>query len=126
MLASPTNLSMLAQIYGPWETFRILAVTVILFAAGRLPNLTRGLRKGFSRFLSAVGDESHDAGKSLGGIFGKPAAQALTPDNRTAELYDPAAFHKQETAGHAARRTRFRHWGRLWRLMWRAVFNKIG
>jgi hypothetical protein len=42
---------------------------------------------------------SFDAGESLGGIFGKPAAEALTPDNQTAELYDPAAFHDENGVG---------------------------
>ena len=32
-------------------------------------------------------------GKSLGEIHGKAAADALTPDNQIAELYDPAVFN---------------------------------
>jgi hypothetical protein len=54
--------------------------------------------KGLGDWLSHSRDEidrqAHDAGKSAGGVFGKPAAEALTPDNQTAELYDPAVFRR--------------------------------
>ena len=38
-----------------------------------------------------------DAGRSVGGIYGKAAAQALTPDNQVAELYDPAVLGKEQS-----------------------------
>src|SRR5436309_2612270 len=89
----------LAAIFGGWEIILILAVIPIVYGANRLPEITRGLGRGFSQFRKHVGElpndldqRAHDAGESLGGIYGKPAAQALTPDNQTAELYDPAAF----------------------------------
>src|SRR6266567_3785997 len=89
----------LAAIFGSWEIVLILAVSLIVYGANRLPEITRGVGGGFSQFRKHVGElpndldqEAHDAGESLGGIYGKPAAQALTPDNHTAELYDPAAF----------------------------------
>jgi len=90
----------LAAIFSGWEIILILAVVLILSGAKKFPDIARGLGEGFSQFLKDVGDlpndldqEAHDAGESLGGISGKPAFQTLTPDNQTAELYDPAVFH---------------------------------
>jgi Sec-independent protein translocase protein TatA len=110
---------MLAVIFGGWEVLCILAVTLILVAVRRLPGLSHGLREGLFRFLNAFDQVSHDAGKNLGGILGKPAAQALTPDNQTAELYDPAVFHRAERAGHSKKR--FPRWHRLWHSVLKAL-----
>jgi Sec-independent protein translocase protein TatA len=76
---------MLADIIGGWEIVLILSVVLILLGAGKALDLMRG---------KSVGREAHDAGRSIGGIFGKRATEALTPDNRVAELYNPAAFEK--------------------------------
>jgi sec-independent protein translocase protein TatA len=82
---------------GGWEIVLILAVVIILLGARQLPVLGRGLRLGIFEFRRAtreVTDEidgaASEAGRSVGGIYGKPAAEALTTDNRVAELYDPA------------------------------------
>ena len=130
MPALPADPSMFALFFGGWETVLFLAVILILFGAKKLPDITRGLGEGVRQFRKSCGElskeldlEAHDAGESLGGIYGKPAAQALTPDNQTAELYDPAVFHNQERTGLATKRMRFRGWGRLWRLIWRFVFK---
>ena len=65
--------------------------------------------------------EAHDAGESLGGIYGKPAAQALTPDNQNAELYDPAAFRNaRDPKGMWSR-----GWVRLRRLIWRLLSKRL-
>ena len=107
---------LLAAVFGIWEIALIVAVIMILFGAKKLPGIPRGLHEGFSQFRKATKDldnEAHDAGESLGGIYGKPAAQALTPDNQTAELYDPAAFYNP----HDMKRMRFRGLVRLWRLI---------
>jgi sec-independent protein translocase protein TatA len=84
---------------GGGEVVLILAMVLILFCAKWLPEIARGLGEGGSEFLKAtkkVSDEideaSIDAGRSVGGIYGKPAAQALTPDNLVAELYEPAVI----------------------------------
>jgi len=126
-----SNPSLLALL-GGWETFGILAVILILFGAKKLPEITRGLGQGVSRFRKSLGglsrefdQEAHDAGESLGGIYGKRAAQALTPDNQTAELYDPAAFHNRETTGLASTLMKFRGRSRLWQLIWRFVFKRL-
>ena len=111
------DLTIFASLFGSWEVVLILAVVLLLFARDRLPELLQGLGQGISWFLKRFEDESHDAGKSLGGIFGKPAVQALTPDNQTAELYDPAAFRRKQTVRGPARR-RWTRWLRCW---WRAL-----
>jgi sec-independent protein translocase protein TatA len=84
---------------GGGEIIVILALVLILVAARNWPGLGRGLRKGIFEFREAVrrltdsvDSEASEAGRSVGGIYGKRAAQALTPDNQVAELYDPAAF----------------------------------
>jgi sec-independent protein translocase protein TatA len=90
-IASPHSL-VLATLLGGWEVLLILAVLLILLGAKNLPEITRGMGEWMSEFRKELDREAHDAGKSAGGIFGKPAAEALTPDNQTGELYDPAVF----------------------------------
>ena len=87
---------------GGGEIILVLTGVVILIGAKKIPELARGLGQGLSSFRSAadaefraIDDEAREAGRSVGGVYGKPAAQALTPDNRVAELYDPAAFQKK-------------------------------
>jgi len=77
---------------GGGEIILILAALLILVGAKKLPDLAKGLRLGIFEFRKAVDDEAAEAGRSLGGIYGKPAAQALTAKNRVAELYDPAVL----------------------------------
>lgn len=79
---------------GGWEIILVLAVVLILFGAKKLPELARGLALGIDKFRDAVDSEASDAGRSVGGIYGKRAVQALTPDNQVAELYDPGAFER--------------------------------
>jgi len=79
-----------ANILGGWELVLILAVILIVSGAKWLPEIMRGVGDGVSQFRKELDGEAQDAGKSLGGIYGKPAAEALTPDNQTAELYNPA------------------------------------
>ena len=95
-------LPLVATFIGRWEIFLIFSVVLVLFGAKRLPVLGRGLGQGFLAFRDALDDEAHGAGKSIGGIKGKPAAEALSPDNQVAELYDPEAL----------RRDRHNHWWR--------------
>src|SRR5690242_11223886 len=70
---------------GDWEIILMLSLVLILLGA-KLPALRRGLRQGMREFrkaLEEVDDATGDAGKSVGGIYGKAAAEALTPDNQT-------------------------------------------
>ena len=90
---------------GGGELILILALVFILFGAKRLPEMGQGLRRGFFQFLKAsrelgtgIDDAASEAGRSLGGIYGKPAAQALTPDNQIAELYEPRVFESKENS----------------------------
>src|SRR5438552_3723647 len=98
---------MLATFLDGWEVVLILAVVLILFGAKRLPEIAKGLGDG-------IDTQAHDAGKSAGGIFGKPATEALTPDNQTAELYDPAVFRR------GGRKRPVRH---LLRALWRNILK---
>ena len=41
--------------------------------------------EGLSQFRKEFDEQAHQAGESLGGIYGKPAAEALTPENQTAD-----------------------------------------
>ena len=118
----------LAAIFAGWEIVLILAVSLIVYGANRLPEITRGLGGGFSLFRKSVDElpndldqRAHDAGESLGGIYGKPAAQALTPDNQTAELYDPAAFRNPRDP----KWMWSRGWVRLRRLIWRLLSKRL-
>ena len=123
MLASDQLL--LADWIGGWEVVLILAVVLILFGARWLPELTKGLGDGLRRSREASDDVAHDAGESLGGIYGKPAAQALTPDNQTAELYDPAAFQDPPAHQGGRRESWFRRWVIFWRPVWYVVLGRL-
>ena len=92
-VASPHSV-VLATFLGEWEVLLILTVLLILLGAKKLPDIMRGMGNGMSEFRKPLDQQAEDAGKSAGGILGKPAAEALTPDNQTAELYDPAAFRR--------------------------------
>ena len=70
---------------------------MILFKSNRIHDFVRGLRRGICELRKASKDvvggfdqTGFDAGQRLGGIHGKAAFEALTPDNQTVELYDPA------------------------------------
>ena len=91
---------MLGTLFGGWEIIFILAMLLLLFGSKKLPELVRGLGQGIDEFLKALREIeegiSHGIGQSLGGIFGKQAADAITPDNQVAELYNPAAFEEKD------------------------------
>src|SRR2546423_5913130 len=80
---------------GGWEIILILALVLILFGSRKLPELTKGLGRGLFEFRKRIDDESAEADRILGGIYGKPAAEAITTDNQVAELYDPAVLDKE-------------------------------
>jgi Sec-independent protein translocase protein TatA len=107
---------MLGDFFGSWEVVLILAVVLILLFLGRhVPKIARELSEGFFEFRKSLDQEAHKVGASLGGIYGRPAAGALTPDNQTAELYDPDVFHREERTRRATKWMRFRRWLRLWK-----------
>ena len=78
---------------GVGEIILVLALPLILFGA--------------KRFC--------DPGESVGGIYGKRAAEALTIDNQVAELYDPEALRDQEQTDRFNRGPIFLNWSRLGR-----------
>lgn len=99
---------------GGGEIILILALPLILVFAKKLPDFWQGLGAGFSKFRHEVDQSAQDAGQSLGGIYGKPAAQALTPDNQTAELYDPAVLSQTRIPGKNNWRSIRIFWTRAW------------
>ncbi len=79
-----------------WGIVLILLLALIVLAAGDWSQLARGFRKGLSQFRKAskhvtglFDDPASQAGRSAGGIYGKAALQAVTPDNQVAERYHP-------------------------------------
>jgi hypothetical protein len=82
MQTSPETLAMLGVFtLGGGEIILVLAIVLIFF---------------ISRWLWDRSDNNaRDAGRTVGGIYGKRAAQAITPDNKVAELYNPAVFRKR-------------------------------
>jgi sec-independent protein translocase protein TatA len=95
MFAVATGLVMLGDLIGGWELLLIVAVVLILFGAKRLQDIRKGFGDGLHHFRKEMDNQAEQAGRSLGGIYGRPAAQALTPDNQNAELYDPAALQDE-------------------------------
>lgn len=116
MFAAIPHSILLSTLLGSWEVILILSLVLMLFGAKKLPEIMRGMGTGLSEFRKALDQEAQDAGKSAGGIFGKPAAEALTPDNQTGELYDPAVFHRYGRG----------RWVRsLLRELWRSVLKLL-
>jgi sec-independent protein translocase protein TatA len=110
---------------GGGELILILALVLILFGAKNLPDFLNGIRRGLELFhrssrdvLNEFDSGAHEAGRSVGGIYGKAAAQALTPDNQTAELYDPAVFNKQDTRKHKRLEQWLQICGQVWGRIW--------
>ena len=90
---------------GGGEIILVFTLILILWGGKRLPGLARGLGMGLTEFRKATrtvieetdkAGSGFDAGQSLGGIYGRAAAEALTPDNQVAELYNPAALKTDE------------------------------
>jgi phosphatidylglycerophosphatase A len=85
---------MFADMLGGWEILLIALVLLLLYGAINLPNLFKGLGRGADWFRKSSDEvqadmerAAEDAGRSVGGIYGKPALEALTTDNQVAELY---------------------------------------
>lgn len=108
-----------------WEVVLILAIVLIIFGAKNLPGIGRGLGEGFFLFRKSFDQAAHDVGGSLGGIFGKPAAEALTHDNQTAEFFDPEISPLKNRTDRARKRRRIRRWLRFWRLTWHSVLKRL-
>jgi Sec-independent protein translocase protein TatA len=133
---------------GSGELLLVLMAVSLLFLLRRIPEILRdlsdGLWKGRKEFQKAIGTvlsdtdtAAHDAGRSLGGIYGKPAAQAITADNHVAELYAPAVFEEKNRSSRSKnvsrwRPLRFMHraWSvtidRVWmslKTLWQFLFN---
>ena len=105
---------------GGGEIILMLALILILFGAKKLPELAKGLGRGIDEFRDAADDVASEAGRSVGGIYGKRAGRALTPGNHVAELYDPSVFNREKRP---RRRGRIKAWFlRLWRAVaaWRS------
>lgn len=120
MIALGPNAFVVATIFG-WELVIVSAITLILWGARRLPEMAKGFGDGLSQFHKALDSQAHDAGKSLGGIHGKPAAEALTPDNQTAELYDPGVFQEANSNRRREPGNVFRRWRTWCRWAWDSV-----
>ena len=111
MLNATTPIAMLGLFnLGGEEVILILALILILYGAKNHPGLMQGLDR-----------KSHDAGRTFGGIYGKRAAQALTPDNQTRELYDPAAFRRR-----FRKRGVFQNLVRRCRVVWHFICKVVG
>ncbi len=46
--------------FGPWELVLVLGIVIIVFGAGKLPEVGGALGKGIREFRKATGDESGD------------------------------------------------------------------
>ena len=94
------------------EVILVVSVIFILFWGKKLPMLAQRLGRAIltassrSRdLLDDADDFAAEAGESLRGIYGKGAAEAITPDNQVAELYDPAVL-RDETSTKKGRKGR--------------------
>jgi Sec-independent protein translocase protein TatA len=112
MLALNENVPLLAFLDWP-ELVGLLIIVLVLHLARRLPDITRGLGDGMHHF----DDAAKEAGESVGGIYGKPAAEALTPDNQTAELYDPDLSRRDKEGDGSKAPWPVRFWKRFWQLV---------
>lgn len=115
----------IAGIIGGWEIVLILAITIILAGAKKLPDIAKDLGTGLLRFRDSTDELSHNVGRSLGGIYGKPASEALTPQNEVAELYDPAALREVESNRPGRRIFWFRRLIALCRKAWQLILRLL-
>jgi Sec-independent protein translocase protein TatA len=97
----------LAFFLGGEEAVLVLLCAVILLMSSRIPGFALGFRRAIEEFRKAsrdvaseVDQAGFDAGQSVSGIHGKEAAEALTTDNQTVELYDPEVLHASAPVGH--------------------------
>jgi len=111
----------MTDIFGGWESVVVISIVMILFGLKRLGDFMSGLRLGIREFREAargaprgLDQPAGEAGQSLGGIHGKLAGEALTTDNQTVELYDPAAWRDREGADDAAKRAAQGRWVAFW------------
>jgi Sec-independent protein translocase protein TatA len=100
-----------AVFFGRSEMAVVLVFVLLLFGFKRFPGPIRELRRGIREFRKGVGiglagfdQQAGEAGQSLGGIHGKLAAESLTTDNQTVELYDPPVLRDGEKAAGGAKR----------------------
>lgn len=110
----------LAAFIGGWEITLILATVLAIFLLKRLPEMWRGLGCGLRQFWDITGEVTgklngtgFGAGRSIGGIYGKPAAEAIAHDNCVAEFY---SVNDERNHGRAARLFKF-----LLRSLWSAI-----
>lgn len=68
----------------------VLAVVLILLTVKRWSDFRRGLRNGISEFSNHFSS----FGAETAADFGKPVADALTENNQTVEVHDPAALRE--------------------------------
>jgi hypothetical protein len=73
----------------------------------RILDFVRGLRRGICEFRRASTDvfgefdqTGFDVGRSVGGIQGKPAYEALSTENQTVEVYNPSNLKNNGENGH--------------------------
>jgi phosphatidylglycerophosphatase A len=83
---------LLGGFFGGWEIALVLAVVLILLAARRLPELSRGLGQGLREFWKATHDVSNELNPKESGLV----YEALTGDSRTAEFVYP---HQSDLPG---------------------------
>ena len=121
-MQTPLEASVMLALFGlgGGEIILLLALGLILFGARKLPELARGLGEGMNRFWEAVDGTGNDAGRSVGGIYEKRAFQALTPDNKVAELYNPILRRRLK------QRKRRRGILRFLSGLWSRVLSRLG
>lgn len=110
-----TTLAMLGLSGG--HVVLILGAIVFLFGKRFLLRFLPPMHSGAEEFRRPINELSdrmesvaENAGRSLGGIYGKPAAEAITSDNHVAELYEPAAVGERDRG--RAKGTRRKRWFR--------------
>src|SRR5665213_1837055 len=97
----------LAFSFGEAEIVAVVFLVIMALGSNRRSDFLRGLRRAISEFRKCSRDVAKefdqagfDAGRNLGGIHGKAAAEALTTENQTVELYDPAVLCKSAQNDH--------------------------
>jgi Sec-independent protein translocase protein TatA len=136
MQTIPASGPMLAVMTSGLEFAVVAGFLLILFGCKRFSDFIRGMRQGIYEFRKAskgalwgLDDQAGDAGKSLGGIHGKLAAEALTEDNQTFEIYDPEVLKERKKAAGGspkAGRRHFRFSPGAWRRVVLAVLVGTG
>ena len=117
------------DVFSGGEMLLILFCVLALIVCFRNPDFADEIGRALHQFGNALMKRTRwfdqtgfDVGRNLGGIHGKPAAEALTTENKTGEIYDHAALRENSRIERGSRSEK----GKLRNAFTRALLSIVG